>query len=273
VFNEQIYQLMMEPVHSYPEIRRWLRPWLVQRIIHSEDYQVLIDELENAHGYARELGLLESDIQLAAKACSEFENIIQEKAKLPPLNDEANKSILNKLSEIRAIGGLCRLGFKELRSLPAPGPDLSGLRNNQRYLIEVTRLGSSQGKRSRVWDAHETLYDGTAFGTMSQSGSAPRAIRDAIYREVEAKSRQLRTAGPGFGIVWISLGRNYFIAGKYELSGVGVMKNMRRTMAQALIGAVDDLQSTGLYTHIGHVVLSLGRDLEDLVVPQLARTR
>ena len=227
----------------------------------------MLDELEDADIYARDLGLLESDLQLAASSCFNFRNVIQEKAKLPPGNDEANKSILNKLAEVRAIAGLCRLGFTELRSLPAPGPDLSGLRTNKQYLIEVTRLGSSEGKRSQVWDAHDTLPDGTAWGTMSQRGSAPIAIHEAVYREVEEKSRQLRNAGPCLGIVWISLGRDYFIAGKYELSGVGVMKNMRRTMTEALIGAVADCQSTGLYAHIGHVILSLGRDLEDLVVP------
>jgi len=226
----------------------------------SGDYRALVDVSEEA------LDLLDSHLQAAAKQCVRFAELIAEKRKLPSDLNEANKVILDKLAEIRAINGLLSLGFAEIEFTKAP--DFAASYQNGRFGIEVTRLGSSEGKRSQAWDSRKDFGGGSSIGWMSQYGAVTNALEEAIYREIEGKSAQLKVSGNP-GIVWISLGRDYFMARKYELEGIGAARNLQLTMRSAVERVMDSISTTGLYRHISHAVLSPGRDLVDVVVPPL----
>jgi len=102
---------------------------------------------------------------------------------------------------------------------------------------------------------------------MSSGGKVHDALSEAIYREIEEKYRQIRDGqGTDLRIVWISLGRDYFTCGLYELPGIGSLKNMSRTIFGFVASAVQSHRDAGLCELLTHVVVSSGRDLGDLLL-------
>jgi hypothetical protein len=250
---------------SFLVIERWLEPWLSQLRAISAPYRVLVDELDEPELHQKNLTILETHIGLAAESCSAFEDLLYEKRQLPDDIDEANRMVLDKLAEVRAVVGLSWLGFSDIAAMRAPGPDLSAIRDGKRYVIEVTRLGSSVGKRSQVWDAYHVL-EGSTVGTLSRGGKAQHAISEAVYREIEDKSRQLKLHRSDAAMIWISLGRDYLTAGRYELPGVGGLRNLKGTLSDSVFSAAENVLSADISRHVSSVVLSPGSDLRDIEI-------
>ena len=270
----------MTALRNYPMISKWLRPWLdqVEQLGRPDDYRVILSELgELQAGVAteehdRNLSRLDHDLCLASKVCSNLESLVKEKSRLGTDLDEANRIILDKLAEIHAVVGLHRLGFDKIQFKGTP--DFMALLNRRIFLVEVTRLGASKGKRSDVWDAEAgSVESGVYLGfSHGPGGKSDDRLSDAIYRETEGKCQQLRRSGEqstGW-IVWISLGRDYLGPGPYELPNVGLLALMR-TPKRALEDAMVHIREVGLYEELSYVVLSLGRDLDDLISPELKR--
>jgi hypothetical protein len=262
---------MNMPAH-YQAIDRWLGAWLEQlRGLGCEgDYRVILSEIEESSNHTEHtdrLTRLDKHLSLASEMCGNFASLVSEKSRLPSDLDEANKTILNKLSEVRAVVGLERLGFADMSFNGSP--DLRATRSGSVYSIEITRLGCSEGKRSKVWDieAGSLQEDGYHVGSMVGGGASVEALSEAIYREIEEKAPQLKGAG-GEGVLWVSLGRDYLATGLYELPGVGLLVKMSNPN-RALLDAMRYKDESGLYKDVSHVIVSLGRDLDDLVVPAL----
>lgn len=250
---------------EYATIEKWLSPWLRQlgALGGLSDYHVILSEMDDTG--VRSLHLLNQHLELAAKQCSNFGNLVSEKDPLPQDLDEANRTVLNKLAEVRAIVGLQRLGFSHIEFIGSP--DLKARLAADTCYVEVTRLGKSAGKRSKVWDAQAgSVESGLFIGTMHSGGAVEAAIGEAVYREIEDKYRQLKFCEAENRILWISLGRDYLTAGRYELPGIGVSGKMQRTVTAALRTAVQDILATGTYEQLSRVVLSPGRDEQDIVV-------
>lgn len=266
---------MKDRLRDYPTIQSSLGSWLVQleSLGSPEDYRVILSEIGESEEHPihlQNLSLLDNHIKVATQVCRGFARLIGEKSKLPADLDEANKTVLNKLSEVRAVVGLHRLKFTELEF--SEFPDLTAERNGRKFAVEVTRFGYSEGKRARVWDrTWGSLEDGVFMGLMSSDGLAPEAISEAIYREIEEKYPQLKRSSESVGgcILWISLGRDYLTAGVYELSGADTFGRMTRSATHALEAAIRDIVATDAYELLSHVVLCRGRDYADLVVPGL----
>ena len=264
-------------IDDFPAVKRWLGPWLEQleTIGEPDDYRVITDELRSSadDSAGREtLRRLDDHIRVASEVCTGFDSLTKEKSVLPPDIDEANKTVLDKLSEVRAVVGLARLDFRGIRF--AGTPDFTASKDGQQAAIEVTRLGRSQGKRSDVWDYEagapdlESLEEvGYHVGLMSGGGKVEDALSEAIYREIEEKYRQIRDAeGADLRMIWISLGRDYLTCNQYELEGMGLFKSMPRTAAQTVALAVQSHRAAGLCESLTHVVLCPGRDLQDMLL-------
>jgi len=260
---------------DYPSIQGSLGSWLrqLESLGSPDEYRVILSEIGESEAHPEHLEtlrLLDEHVRLATEVCRGFTRLIGEKSKLPTDLDEANKTVLNKLSEVRAVVGLHRLNFAQVEFTESP--DLKAEREGRTFAVEVTRFGYSEGKRSLVWDEQwGSLEDGIFMGLMTDDGPAPDAISEAVYREIEEKYPQLKRSGGSVGgrILWISLGRDYFATGVYELFGANTFGRMTRSANHALEAAYRDIAATGGYERLSHVVLCLGRDHEDLVVPSL----
>lgn len=266
----------MNVVDTYPQIREWLGPWLQQltRLGNADDYRGILSELSPAEEAYRpqhheNLSRLDHHLKIAAGVCRNFGALLAERAGLPDSVDEANRVLLDKLAEVRAIWGLARLGFRDIRF--AGTPDFTANLGDHRFVVEVTRFAASSGKRSDVWDRQVGSGESGLFmGMISSNGKVLEAVSEAIYRKIEEKCPQLKPLCPGDSrIVWISLGRDYLTAGRYELPAVGVLSKMPETALSTLRTAVGQIKATGLYPYFSYAVLSLGRDKDDLVEPKL----
>lgn len=263
--------------NTYPTIDRFLGDWLEQlaTIREQDEYAVILSELDSPDDseYGNCLRLLDEHLTAAPDACSNFSEVIREKARLPKHLHQANVTVLNKLSEVRAVVGLSKLGFDHIRF--SGTPDLMATKNGKVACIEVTRLGRSSGRRSQVWDREsgapnlESLVDvGYRVGMMSSGGKVVDAISEAIYREIEDKYPQVRDLqDAALRVIWISLGRDYLTCNLYELEGMGgSFTHMPRTAAKAVALAVQAHCESGLCQLLTHVALCPGRELEDLMV-------
>ena len=265
-------------IDDFPAVKRWLGRWIEQLKTRGEgedDYRVIADEIRlsaDDSSCVESLRRLDDHLRVACDLCTGFDSLIKEKSVLPPDIDEANKTVLNKLSEVRAVVGLARLGFRDIRF--AGTPDFTASKDGQQAAIEVTRLGRSQGKRSDVWDYEagapdlESLEEvGYHVGLMSSGGNVEDALSEAIYREIEEKYRQIRDAeGADLRMIWISLGRDYLTCNQYELEGMGSFKSMPRTAAKTVALAVQSHGAAGLCELLTHVALCPGRDLQDMLL-------
>lgn len=261
---------------KYPAIHRLLGPWLAQLSgFDSKEYRVLLSEIEEAEEYQslqQPLELLNGHLDIASKICQNFDSLIREKQTLSPGLQEANREVLDKLAEIRAIVGLHALGFQSIKFIGSP--DLRASHRGSDFLMEVARLSASQAKRPDEWWDEQPggpasdIFIGVSWG----GGKAKDAIANAIHSKINKKNRQLKKSPYGTSkltIIWISLGRDYLTAGKYERPGVGLQSRMSNPRI-ALQEAVDQIRQTGGYSELSHVILSLGRDKDDLIYPPLA---
>ena len=268
---------VLRDLGNHPQVSRWLGPWLRQlrNMGAPEDYRGILSELEEAGGgtaqlqHNRDLGRLDCHLCIARKVCGDFESVFSERLQLGTDLHEANARILDKLAEIRAIVGLHLLGFEGIRFIRTP--DLVATLEGKAFLVEVTRLGASTGKRADVWDWESgSIASGAHVGMEASGGRSVRTLFDAIYREIEGKYPQFKKSKcqADGRIVWISLGRDYLTAGRYELPDVGLQVRMSNP-ERALELALREIKGTGGYPGLSHVVLSRGRDHIDLVLPEL----
>jgi len=265
-------------LRNYPQISKWLGFWLEQlrNIGNLDDYRVIIGELEQIEGgtaqeeHDENLKRLDYHLCIASTVSRNFDSVFSEKRNLGSDVHEANARILDKLAEIRAIVGLHRLGFEDIEFMGTP--DFVSVMSSKKFLVEVTRLGASMGKRSKVW-AWEwgSIESGVKISELDVEKST-EALLDAIYDELESKCAQLKKSeiqADGW-IVWISHGRDYLTANLYELPNVGLLEKLAFAR-KALNVAVREIRNTGLYGNLSHVVLSLGRDRKDLVSPEISK--
>ena len=266
----------MSDLSEYPHIEQWLGNWMEQlpTIGEEDSYRVICHEVEQSGTFkdeATHLRRLDEHLDLANKACSNFDECMLEKQLLPSNIDQANITILNKLAEVRAIVGLSRLGFENLTFIESP--DFSTTYEGNTAYIEVTRLNNSFGKRSNVWDESygDLEKDGYMIGVMNErhrgrGSKAVAAISEAIYRKVEDKYKQLQQVSDqdALHFLWISLGRDYINAGRYELPGVDEVGRTENYI-DALQDTIAFFEGEGAYGGL-RIVLSCGRDNPDTVV-------
>ena len=267
-------------LRNYPQIYKWFGPWLQQlrKVGGPEDYRVILNELERVRsGSVQEepeenLVRLERHLETSSKVCKDFNCLFQEKSELGDDVRIANATIFDKLAEIRAIFGLDRLSFKNIEFIK--NPDIFAIFGYRKFLVEVTRLGFSPGKRRNVvWDGDTTENSGVRVRHMHKDGRFVKTFPEVIYHKVVEKYKQLKNSQREADkwMVWISSGRDYLTVSDYSLEytePVSVMPDTKLALEHAMRQIKDDRLCAGL----SHIVLSLGRDDPDLVSPELSET-
>ncbi len=247
---------------AYPNIERWLEP-VIRRLrrFSDDEYVVLRDELANVETegqYVRDLERLDHHLALAATNCSGFGRLISERSKVGGDLHSANRMVLDKLSEIRAIVGLHHLSFYDISY--GGSPDLCASRDGTTYGVEVTRLAASGGMRS--FDEFADFK----ITVVVQGDDSADDLANQLFAKIMTKREQLlRTPfAHGKHIIWISTGRDYLTAGLYERELAGLRPRMPRDVAGKLDRAIDKVQRTCHYPQLSYVVASRGRDSEDV---------
>ena len=115
-------------------------------------------------------------------------------------------------------------------------------KGNQYYAIEVTRLSLATANRKRI---AEDIYDAVV----------------AKYSQINGFYK--RKTGKWGGILVISNGRDYFVAGRYEERNCELQP---RTVAAVLEQEWKSLKITLNYTYLHHIVITMGKDVNKAVV-------
>lgn len=242
---------------AYPNIDRWLGR-LVERLgrFPEDEYVVLRDELTHAATeaqYRRDLQLLDDHLELAAKICSRFDRLMKERSGLGADLQQANRMLLDKLAEIRAIVGLHHLRF---RGIAYEGtPDLSATGDSTTFAVEVTRLAASPGQTVPL------------LAMLWTGDGSEQELADELFSKIVAKYRQLSKASSKDGkyVIWISLGRDYFTAGRYERTLTGLRSRMSGYVSNALNRAVAKVQRQMRCQEPAYVVVCPGREEKEIV--------
>ena len=250
---------------NHPNIRRWLGSWLEQ-MPSDDEYRVLQYELaheDEQAQYQTDLARLDSHLQVAADSCRDFHKLIEEKQQLPNDREEANRTILDKLAEVRSVVGLQKLGFTSVAFTESP--DLEARYEDSTYAIEVTRLAASTNTADSWWESSQVLGDGATITVASSIGRLPVAMSKQIYSKIDSKGKQLNSVvDPISPLVWISLGRDYFTVGEAERAGTGLKVHMRHGYERALDLGIDGAVKNALIPRLRGVVLCPGRDEQDV---------
>ncbi len=249
-------------------IKHFFSDWIKQFSNYDpEDYLALRDELQNSDEYIKKLQVLDNDLKLATDICPDISQLISEKKKLPLNNsDEASRQILDKLSEIKAVIGLHRLGFSNIRFNKSP--DFTAINNGLLFGIEVTRMNKPAGHRQDVFERSYYLNDNLMVNVSYSDGKDAEKLYFGIYNAISRKEKQLSKIEPA--ILWVSLGRDYLSAGKFEIPGIGTQLKFKFDNCNVISNVWDNLKKQNLLPKsLRHIVLSPGSDLADLVYPPL----
>lgn len=259
---------------KYQMISRWLGPWLEQlrQTGDGEAYRVILSELEElktgvaAEQHHQNLNRLNCHLCMASTVCDRFEVIFSEKSNFSDQIDEANRTILDKLAEVRAIVGLHRLGFQNVQFVKTP--DFLAESGGKLFHVEVSRRGSS--RMCPVAEALNQIQIKVIDGVGLEN-----TLSDAIYHKIEQKYAQCKKSKhkADGAIVWVSLGRDYLTAGEYEPDCAGLEVAMPKALGKALDIAANQIRDTGSYVSLSRVVLSPGRDRVDLMWPEVRLER
>ncbi len=203
---------------DYPNIDRWLGRYLKKiAALDDDEYVVLRHELEHAAEYETRLKTLDAHLDVAGQLCQDFERLISERKGFGTNIDGANQMLLDKLAEIRAVVGLDECGFTGIAF--STTPDLTARKDGKDYAIEVTRISASGGIRELSGDYEIKILP---------NPDEPDVLPLQIVTKALAKREQLINAGfTGVNhIIWISVGRDYFLAGRYEPDLAGLRRHM-----------------------------------------------
>lgn len=242
---------------SYPNIDRWLDPWIRQlSAFPKEEYAVLRDELGDASQYREQLVLLDQHLDLASSTCTDFSRLISEHRNLGSDLDNANRQVLDKLSEIRAVVGLNEAGFTDIAFCGTP--DLQAKSSGTTFAVEVTRISASGGPNEPPQGIEVTLI---------KEGDQDDELFRQIITKALAKRDQLLNAGRASDhFLWVSTGRDYFTAGRYEPKNAGLRPGMPRHLEAMARTACSDSRIRDGYPELVYLGVSPGRDKKPLIL-------
>jgi hypothetical protein len=246
----------------YPNIHQWFGPMLKRLgAFPTQEYIALKCELGHANEegqYQRDLRLLDSHVAVAAEHCSGFSRLIKERRNPGKDLAGANRMILGKLAEVRAVAGLHGMGFTDIRYRGTP--DLCVSEGSRTLAVEVTCLADSPLESPIVNGGIQlTILD-------QRDENAVRKLADELFTKIEEKCAQLsRASTSGEWMIWISLGRDYFTAGRYERRLTGLRRKMPGFISDSLSRAIAKVQSQLNYPQLRCVIVCPGREESEVV--------
>jgi len=228
----------------------------------------------------QDLERLERQLEFGHLFCKDFELISSDTL---TCGQDADGKIIDMLAEVRAFEFLSRRGFRDItkvrRKQNQKIVDFITNKNNQNYAVEVTRLGLSQSAQKKAlyeykvstisYDAKCEESNGYEIRAIPGNERLIHDIGDAIDRKYpQIKEFCQRNSSAWRGILFISSGRDYFAAGRYEnkdyeLQPRAVAKALRQVWQSLRLEQQD-------FKYLHHVVIAIGRDLQKaLVYPSL----
>ncbi len=242
---------------QFPNIAKWLERYLKKlSTLPSAEYVVLRYELDNVGEYQHRLDLLDSHLGTAGVQCSNFGQLIGELRGFGTNVDGANGMLLDKLAEIRAVVGLAEFGFDDIKF--SRTPDLTATKDGNELAIEVTRIAASGGIRELSGD-----YEIQLIAEGDEDVLSLQLVTKAVAKRAQLLRANLTATNH---ILWISTGRDYFLAGRYEPKSAGLRKRMPNHLRQLVEKASVDDRITRDYPELVCLVASPGADAEPTLV-------
>jgi len=279
--NKEV-EIIMANLKEYPFLDKYFGNIIEQRLqIACYTHGMLTSHLLELTEFSQsDLDRLEIVLQFAGSCCHDFELITKEDS-LSQYQD-ADAKIVDMLAEVKAFEFLCRYGFRDIikiKHLPnAKTVDFTAKLNNQIYALEVTRLGlSSSDKKQPVYSfIHSTLKydakcedaDGLEISMIGEKLNKERIeeeIYDAIGHEYPQLKEFCQTEDDNWrGIIFISSGRDYFAARKYE--NKAYEQTPKEDFSSALEQLWQHLKGEQRDKYLHHLVITRGKDLRKAIV-------
>jgi len=281
--NTENYAEMIEHnLKGYPHIAECLGRIIKQRLgIECFTHGALTANLlENDGTTPLDLTRLDTVLQFGKGCCKNFDAIFSEDSL--SLYQDADAKILDLLAEVKAFEFLCAYGFrditKETRTSEARTVDFIASRGEQTYAVEVTRLGIMQSDRKQpVFDEQiSTLTyadcedaDGLEISIISNQGINTDRLEEEIYDASNTKYDQMRDfcltkTGNWKGLLFLSSGRDYFVAGRFENQNFEITP--KRDFLEALGRVRRCLINEDRVNYLHYWVITRGKDLQKAIV-------
>ena len=274
-------EIIITNLREYPFLQKYFGNIIEQRLrIECYSHGMLTSHLLNKESSKSDLDRLETVLQFAGSCCCDFELITKED-NLSQYED-ADAKIVDMLAEVRAFEFLCRYGFREITKIKhSPNTktvDFTAKSNNQKYALEVTRLHiPSSDKKQPVYSfKHSTLKydtkcedaDGFEISMITKTLNKER-IEKELYDAIDHKYHQLKEfcqiADDNWrGIIFISSGRDYFVAHRYE--NKAYEQTPTKDFDSALEQLWQHLKGEQRDKHLHHLVITRGKDLRKAIV-------
>lgn len=284
-------EIIRANLEGYPLIKRFFGDIIEQRLkINCFSHGMLTASLLSLEELKKDLLALEMTkfdlqrleivLQFGNSCCRNLDFICRED-KLAQYQD-ADAKIVDMLAEVKAFEFLCRHDFSEItkiRQKPnAMTVDFTAKRNNQKYAIEVTRLGLPQSDKKM--SAHSLTVstlnyenkcedaDGLEISMIDNELSKER-IENDIYDVIDHKYHQLKEFYESDGSIWkvvlfISSGRDYFAARRYENKSYEITSP--HTIYHAIGQVWQSLREEKRNQYLHHLVITRGKDLGKAIV-------
>ncbi len=238
------------------EIRGYTRGMLTAHLLDGEPSKTDLVRLEHA-------------LQLGEKHCTDFKHIFKER-KLPNKDLAIDGEIINTLAEVKAFQVLYSNHFEDIKKIkPTQGKtvDFSATQKGQNYAVEVMRFGLTQSKKKEP--RYLINIGNSKFIVQLINGQDNIPIfRNIIRYAIQKKSPQVkdfcqRQQGQWKGILLLSIGRDYFIANKYANNPFNLTPS---STLDALKSEWDSIIQNTQYEYLRHVVITIGKDLDKVIM-------
>lgn len=259
---------------KYDFIKEYLQKIVNQRLlVRGYTFGVLTAQLLDGEDSQLDLKRLDNALRLGKEYCTDFKNIFKERA-LPFKDRLIDKEIINILAEIKAFEVMYNHSFSNITKVKRTQEktvDFTAIRNEYNYAIEVIRLGLTQSKSKEP----EYLMDvGNRHFSLKMIGGADSIpiFRNIIRSALVSKYPQIeefcqRKGNEWKGILFISTGRDYFIANRYAQNLFNLTPKATST---ALMLEWDSLKNNSGYDYLKHIIITMGKDSDEVIVyPEL----
>lgn len=269
-------EIIKSNLANYPLIEKFLGNIIEQRLaVECYEYGMLTAQLLDGEPSKPDLDRLEQVLKLGEEAnCMDFKLVFQER-ELPNKDRLIDSEIINILAEVKAFEFLHKHSFRDVtkikRKKDAKTVDFTAKRNSQNYAVEVTRLGlaRSDKKKPKLDKLSRPPWLTIIYSKEPQN---KRRIAEDIYDEVIDKYPQIREfcqrqIGIWKGMLVISNGRDYFVAGRYENK---LYELQPSTVREILKQEWKLLKEGQEYKYLHHILITMGKDLgKAIIYPEL----
>lgn len=265
-------EIIKSNLEKYLFIRKFFGDIVDQRLkIEGYEYGMLTAHLFDLNEHTKsDLDKLELVLQFGNSCCKEFNLVFQERI-LPQNPKTVDGEIINILAEVKTFELLCHYGFRDIskikREKATKTVDFTAKRNGQNYAVEVTRLGLAKSDRKKP--KLDKLSKSSLLTIIDSKEPKNRSrIAEDIYDEIIDKYPQIkefcqRETGVWKGMLIISNGRDYFVAGRYENK---LYELQPRTVAQVLKQEWESLKQWQEYECLHHIVITMGKDIDKVII-------